>query len=322
MDETAFIPVTAFNQDTIIKIGQMLSFISIFLSLAITQVFQRRAFVRWRMDLWICLAILWFSIILILVDLFLYPHPVYPFNNLWTTLGVAIWVVGIFLLMRVFWYIFHLELQGFSKPKAFSDPSKQYFKFFYPKFGANCIDKVIDDVISRNKDKILFPMILAADESWRPWVIAEGFSDNALNIPEKNAGVIWFCFSRPHEPGLAASPVPRYLPGPCYEVGSKVDNKITIDCFDPFCKMKDDRERGLLFADPRNAHQMNEKYNLAIGLLKDRGCEKLCVIYDALSDFLFFSDKEIAAQYLRHNMAWEATNRVCSIYIFRFAIPG
>jgi hypothetical protein len=82
--------------------------------------------------------------------------------------------------------------------------------------------------------------------------------------------------------------------------------------------LKRDRfANGYTFVDPRNPHDLNKRYEKALVSLSKRKCESVCVVYDALSDFLCFTDEQIAIQYLRHNMYWEEEKNVSSIYLFR-----
>jgi hypothetical protein len=279
---------TSLTTDVITGIGGIFGFITSFLSIVITQTFDRRALTRWRSSLWFCMVGLWAGVILVILDL-IKTISIQPYQNLGTKFGVIAWILGLSGLMYIFWQISRLETIRFNKPSvSFSSSS-------FPSFDIDCIDSVIKKALSE-KGRVIYPIILAADESWRPWEVAKNFSASAV---KNNIGVIWFWFARPP-----------------YEI-DKARNRVDIDCFSPFAgkAMKDNLANGLLYADPRNPHNMNEKYEKAIKHLMH--FESLCVIYDALSDFLFFSDEEIASQYLRHNMSWEEKNNVRSLYIFR-----
>jgi hypothetical protein len=71
-------------------------------------------------------------------------------------------------------------------------------------------------------------------------------------------------------------------------------------------------------ADPSNPHDLNRKYEEALRYLANkRGCKSVRVVYDALSDFLKFTDVILATQYLRHNMVWEEQSSIESLYLFR-----
>jgi len=77
-------------------------------------------------------------------------------------------------------------------------------------------------------------------------------------------------------------------------------------------------DKGYLLTDPRDYHLLNEQYNKSLRILKERSeCKSLCVVYDALSDFMCFTDEQIAIQYIRHNMWWEEANKISSVYIHR-----
>jgi hypothetical protein len=54
-----------------------------------------------------------------------------------------------------------------------------------------------------------------------------------------------------------------------------------------------------------------------LSFLRKRNCGRICVVYDALSDFLSFTDEQIAIQYLRHNMFLEEKHNISSMYIYR-----
>lgn len=276
------------NTDAITGIGVIFGFITSFLSVVITQTFYRKAMARWRIKLWRCMLGLWLGVIMIILDL-IYPISFATAPNLGTKIGIIAWVFGLFGLLYIFRHIARLETIIFNKPDV------NFSSSFFPYFGKKCIDSVIGQSLSE-KGRPSYPLILAADESWKPWEVAQGFSSNALS---EGAGLIWFWFSRPPH-GIEKSP-----------------NRVDIDCFSSVAGKikKDDLKNCILYADPRNPHNMNEKYEKAINQL--RNLKGLCVIYDALSDFLYFSDEAIAAQYLRHNMFWEEENNVRSIYIFR-----
>ncbi|MDF0590981.1 hypothetical protein [Candidatus Methanocrinis natronophilus] len=267
-------------------IGGIFGFITSFLSVVITKTYSRKALFRWRVYLWYCMLGLWIGVILIILDL-IKPISIHSYLNLGTKFGILAWVLGLSGLMWIFFRIARLETIIFNKPSV-------NFQKKFIEFGGECIDRVIKQPFQNQKP--VYPIILAADESWRPWRIAEKFSENALN---KGSGIIWFWFARP----------PHNI--------TKNPNRVDIDCFSAFAEriFKDDIRNGILYADPRNPHEMNKKYEEAIEHLKKSKC--LCVIYDALSDFLYFSDEEIAAQYLRHNMFWEEKNHINSLYIFR-----
>jgi hypothetical protein len=160
---------------------------------------------------------------------------------------------------------------------------------------------------------------LAVDEGWRPWNIGLNLTNDAF---QKEAAVIYFTFTRP------ASMIYDQLKenfvkfegtteNMSYHI-KKGENLIIIDCFTPIAikSKKDKLKKGILFADPRNPHQINEKYKQALKHLH-KNKKKLVVIYDSISEFLFFSDIELATQLLRNNIIWEEEKNINSLYIVR-----
>ena len=71
------------------------------------------------------------------------------------------------------------------------------------------------------------------------------------------------------------------------------------------------------YANSFDPHDINKKYEKALKKLRDRGCNNIRVAYDSISDFLTFTDFQIATQYLRHNMGFEQRREIQSLYLFR-----
>lgn len=315
---------------TVIGIGEILGIITSVVSIVITYVIERKALVRWRMGLWWALLFLWIGIIFIIIGL---VSPVFSSydGTLLVLFGVIVWIIGIMRLIILFRHICLLETIPFSKPNL-SNLENCKFDKFESCFREESLDSAIKEAKKRENGELYFPVILAADESWRPWIIAQKFTKDAL---EKGAGVIYFTFTRP------ASQIKNQLGVDNKIINSK--NLIFIDCMTKLSvnNKKDEPANGIFYADPRNPHDMNEKYKNALSFLLyttkpkyipekffnffpkifnykcPSQCKRMCVVYDALSDFLFFTDKEIATQYLRHNMNWEEEKNVHSLYIFR-----
>ena len=300
------------NPDIIIGIGQILGIIASVVTIVIVYVIERKALIGWRKNLWYALALLWIGIILIIFVL-ISRFP-FEYSNILAIIGIGFWIFGIIIFIRIFHQMCFLETIPFSKPDDI------HFDELESRFKADCIDSVIEQAKNEG-EKFHFPVILAADEGWRPWVIGLNLANDAL---EKDAGVIYFTFTRPDSKILdqlddnfkkfkeTSEIPPEYI--------KSRENLIIIDCFTPiaFKNKKDDLEKGVFFADPRNPHELNKKYNRALEHLhKNKNKKELVVIYDSLSEFLFFSDLELATQYLRHNMVWEEKNNVNSLYIVR-----
>ena len=105
-------------------------------------------------------------------------------------------------------------------------------------------------------------------------------------------------------------------------VGNKIinwKNLVIIDCYSPFAKRAETTRSSVgyvsLCADSNNPHNLNQNYERALKILSKKGCKSIRVAYDAISDFLTFTDAQLAAQYLRHNMGWEERNHVESLYL-------
>jgi hypothetical protein len=297
--------MSGIESDVVIGIGEILGIITSVVTIVITYVIERKALVRWRNGLWWALLLHWIGIISIIVGLVISAG----YDGTYFVLaGVIIWIFGIMYLIIIFQQICNLETIQFSKPDLSNLPDGK-FGDFEISFGAECIDLAIKIAKEKENRKLRFPLILAADESWRPWNISQNFTREAL---KKGASVIYFTFTRP------ASQIYIQLAGELTGEAKRdfLKNLIIIDCFTPLAleNKKDDRVNGIFYADPRNPHEMNKKYDYALSCSQSK---KMCAVYDALSDFLFFTDKEIATQYLRHNMIWEEKSNVYSLYIFR-----
>jgi hypothetical protein len=300
------------NPDIIIGIGQILGIITSVVTIVIVYVIERKALIGWRKILWCALSLLWFGIILIILALiFLFT---FEYSNILSIFGIFFWILGILIFMKIFYQMCFLETIPFSKPDDI------YFDKLESRFKADCIDSVIEQA-KKEDINLHFPVILAADEGWEPWNIGLNLANDAL---EKDAGVIFFTFTRPDSKILDQLDYNFKKFKGTTKITSEYSklrkNLIIIDCFTPiaFKNKKDDLEKGVFFADPRNPHELNKKYNRALEHLhKNKNKKELVVIYDSLSEFLFFSDLELATQYLRHNMVWEEKNNVNSLYIVR-----
>ncbi len=294
--------VTA-HSSTINDVGNIItSIITLLIGYALT----RRAYIRWRKQLYWYLIFLWVSFIFIKLNLI---------SDCLIVLLLLIWLFIVGLLLRIFYHIICLELITFSKDSVESNKNIANIKLSTPKFNLECIDKVIESAQKQAKDDEKqfhpYPIILAADESWRPWQVAENFVSPYLN---EESGVIYFTFARPHEK------IKKALEDKCEQcVENKLKNVVIIDCYKKLTSEKKEKnKKNVLIADPRNPHLLNKMYEKALQcILKNEKCSKICVVYDSLSDFLCFTDREIAIQYLRHNMYWEEKHNISSLYILR-----
>ncbi|WP_406670712.1 hypothetical protein V7O67_02315 [Methanolobus sp. ZRKC4] len=296
------------------------------LTLLIGYALTRRAYIRWRKQLYCYLCVLWISVIII--NLTLVP------DLLISLLFITLVIVA--LLLRIFYHIICLELIGFSKDTVESNKNITNIKLSPPEFNMECLDKVIESAKNQATDAKKqfhpYPIILAADESWRPWQVAENLVSPYLN---EESGVIYFTFARPHEKIKKAleDKIKKSNENANKKwVENKLKNVVIIDCYKKLTSEKKEKKyhinlnrpfdpivkEPVLIADPRNPHLLNKKYEEALQrILKNKKCSKICVVYDSLSDFLCFTDREIAIQYLRHNMYWEEKHNISSLYILR-----
>jgi hypothetical protein len=238
---------------------------------------------------------LWSAIILSLINLLI------PNFDILTVIGVSIWFVAVVMLLAIFYRISRLETIGFKKPKVKFQEEKR-------PLGIECLDQIIYEAEKATKEeiKIWFPIILAADDSVRPWRLARQFIRKDF---DDNHGAIWFTFTRP--PSIILQNLDMKDKAAILQ-----KNLVIIDCYSPLTSIIDEKSKISVFqVDPRNPHSLNKKYEEAIKLLEH--CTNIRVVYDALSDFLFISDIDMASQYLRHNMCWEEKHNVQSLYLFR-----
>lgn len=360
--------ITALKWDTLLKIISALAFINTFLSLAITQTFSRKAFISKRWALLLTLVLLWSAVIGVLFDTVMQI-----FVQSWlfwgSTIGIIFWILGLILFLYTLYSVFAVDQICYTITCCLE--KNGVFDTFPTSFSRDgvqktCLDKKIQQAIladTGHKDRLLrhprYPLILIADESWRPWCIAEDFAVNAL---DEDAGVIWFWFSRPHDPDRLLRKVRlrnNQMKEPV-KTGKTPGGKklipdpppvIHIDCFDPGknlnmnagkhricfgCKFRSGcsgiygwlkAKTGMypvdnvFYADPRNPDDIDLQYSRAVKLMKKKfNKTKLCVVFDPVSDFLYFSDIEMASRYLRVAMAWEEKTHVHSLYLMRTGV--
>lgn len=299
------------NPDIIIGIGQILGIITSVVTVLIIYVIERKALIGWRRSLWYALMLLWIGILLIIIDLIL-PF-LFEYINL-AIIGIIFWILGIIIFISIFYKMCSLETNPFSN----IDNIPKFNNKFEPRFKVECIDSVIEHAKKHDID-LHFPVILAVDEGWRPWIIGQNFANYAL---ENKADVIFFTFTRPALKiwdQLENNSIKFKRTKETIDDYIKMrENLIIIDCFTPIALKSeiDDLENGVLFADPRNPHELNKKYERALKRFH-KNKNGLVVIYDSLSEFLFFSDLELATQCLRHNMVLEEKKNINSLYIVR-----
>lgn len=323
---------TSFDLDTI---GQILTIFVIadsLLSLVITYVMQRQALLRWRGRIYIALLLLWIAVLLPLFELLLGTPPFYIdvfekiLNNPLVKSAIVLWFGGIVILLITANRIFTLDFIQFNKSKLLG------FRHNQPrKWGL----KSINEILAQERDQdIYFPIIVYGDEYSRPWRILQRFFVAGLTYQlansENSAGGIYFTFTRPaHE---IKDALDRTYANLKEEKTSNSDiigdkqldwkNVVIIDCYTELAEKYAEKKNfhlpcKIIYADPNNPHDMNKKYEEAIKLLRKNCCKNIRVVYDAISDFLKFTDRQLASQYLRHNMGYEYREKLESLYLFK-----
>ena len=85
--------------------------------------------------------------------------------------------------------------------------------------------------------------------------------------------------------------------------------------------MKLSMGHSIKYSDPRDAIQLAESYKRALKSLLDVKVRSLRVVYDSISDFVEYSDPQLALQFIKHNMVWEDWNRANSLYLYVQNVP-
>ena len=333
---------TEFDATAIGQLIQTFAITDSLVSVAVTYTMSREALVRWRMPLWRAIVLMWVALILPVLELLLGAPPVsltisgLQIENPLTKIAVLLWFLGVAYLLLIEFRIFNLDFIRFNK-------SGLSFQPFAPtKWGVPGIDQVL-----KSSEKVYYPIVVLADESSRPWEILQMFVACAL-APDapKDVGIVYFTFTRPPsviyrqilnsvapgipkgESGIQARDAARLRIIDCYSqtAGESAQTASELDKQDnqSGARVPDERDSlpklqrdQVIGAHPNNPHDVNKAYETALKSLKLQGCTRIRVVYDALSDFLKFTDQGLATQYLRHNMVWEDLANVESLYLMR-----
>lgn len=320
---------TEFDEAGIMRIITIFVIANSLFSLVLPITMKRESLLSRRKDLIFSLFALWLSVFFVLIEI-VRGEPYYfrsvftEFANPFTKFAIIIWLFGIFYLLRITFRILTLDNIHFNK----SDLS---FKHNKPK---NWGIESIDTKFAGDAKNIYFPIYLLAKEDTRPWTILQRFIISGLSFPAlsktKKSGAIYFTFTRPaseikdaleKEKTTLESQKESYS-GVMGNVRIDWNNIVFIDCY----TLKNERElwnkdikkiTNLDYADSNNPHELNRKYEQALRKLFKNNCEHIRVVYDAISDFLTFTDFHLATQYLRHNMGFEQRKKIESLYLFR-----
>jgi hypothetical protein len=315
---------TVLDQTGVIRILTVFVIANSLFSLILPITIKRESLRSKRKNLFVSLACLWISVFLILIEI-IRGEPYYfmstpDFLNPLTKVSIIPWTFGVYYLLKTTYSTLTIDNIQFQK-KEFS------FKHTNSKqWGIESINKQL----LKSKKDFHFPIIVLADETTRPWKILLRFILSGLSNSYNKSipGAIYFTFTRP------ASEIKEMLEDEfkrmkevdpnCEKIlggNCNMDNIIFIDCY----SLNEERElwngklkeSNLLYANSYDPHDINSKYEIALNRLHDRKCDNIRVTYDAISDFLTFTDFEIATQYLRHNMGFEQRRKIKSLYLLR-----
>lgn len=328
---------TPFSEEGINRIITIFVIADSLLSLVIPIMIERKSMYGKRYHVSISIVCLWAAVILAIFDItqgepHTYPTPFGDVSNLPTKIGIMVWLFGISYLLNIMLTILSLDTIHFSKSKLDFNQNQP------KKWGVTALDKKM----SEDKKKIYFPIIVLADEETRPWTILQRFVVSGLTFIPKppnndkkpaNTGAIYFTFTRPASEILEAlkrefEALKELKKDKANSeiIGDKEPdwkNVVFLDCYtlsgEKSHENKDlEKATKLYYADSNDPHNLNRKYEDALNFLREtRNCVNIRVVYDAISDFLTFTDFQLATQYLRHNMGYEQRKNLESLYLFR-----
>jgi len=212
------------------------------------------------------------------------------------------------------------------------------------KFGLICVDEFFQKAThEKPAARLYFPILLIAEKCFRPWRMAARFAVAGLAFGNPKEGLIYFAFNQPADiviDQLARRFVnlidPEQDPQQYWKSlnGTKASEKFeqvfVIDCHSKWlakearhlheCEFPEAHSQvQVLYSDPRDPFSLADNYMQALERLLNKNVQRIRVVYDSISDFLIYSDPQLALQFIKHNMVWEDRMRISSLYIH---IPG
>ncbi len=216
------------------------------------------------------------------------------------------------------------------------------FEAFENEFGVTCVDQYLEEADS-NGMNVYFPVLLVAEKHFRPWRIANRFAAAALKHEE---GVIYFSFNQPpsivvgqiarqfsklHDPATKSKDWWEAADGQTALANKSFERLLIVDCYSRWIgrvvaqpeSLKEYAELSnqvqVLKSDPRNPKKLAKHYKRALTRLLYDDIRTTRVVYDSISDFLVYTDPQLAVQFLKHNMVWEDAYGANSLYVY---VPG
>jgi len=212
------------------------------------------------------------------------------------------------------------------------------------KFGLSCVDKYFQDATRKKPaERLYFPILLVAGKYFRPWRLAARFAVAGLAVENEKEGLIYFAFNQPadvvidqlarrlvHVMDPEQDPKQYWKPLNGAQVPKKFEQVLVIDCHSEWlekgarplhkCEFTEAHKQvQVLYSDPRDTFDVADKYKQALEILLEKNIQRVRVVYDSISDFLIYSDPQLALQFIKHNMVWEDRARISSLYVY---IPG
>ena len=302
------------SHDDIGIIATVIAFADSLVSLAVIPILERKALIRWRYPLWVCLLVLWVALIVCIFGMVTNLTNDSEFVFVVIRITIIAWAIGLVSLMYILLMAMKLEVLIPSKPAVKFKSAKERFiactKHSRDYFGVKCFNQILKDAADEDK-YLYYPILLIADENVRPWEVTQKFAGTGLSL---NMGAIYFTFVRPACDIF--NQIKRHSPE-----NADFNNLIIVDCYSMVyskCPAPNavDNYR-VLYVDPRNPHEFNKAYEQGIRILSRKKVWGIRVVYEAFSDFLYLTDRDIAIQYMRHNVVWEEDHGLEAIYVLK-----
>lgn len=333
----------------IIGIVTALAFVTSFITYILTTVISRKVYIRLQRRALADVIILFFSLALSITEL-IEPITMIGIPNFLLKSALVIWTAGLVILIWLMQDVLSVDRVTFKKPRkleAFT-PFQDIEKKNVSKFGLSCVDKQFQVATFGNPtQRLFFPILLVAEKSFKPWRLGARFAVAGLAFENDREGVIYFSFNQPAD--IAVDQLARRLVNVMYpnkdpyeapkeywnpsnrtQVPQKFNEVILIDCHSKWLEKKAipqhkcdfpeaHNQVEVLLSDPRDPYDLSRQYKRAVEKLVAKGVQSIRVVYDSISDFLIYSDPQLALQFIKHNMVWEDEMKISSLYLY---VPG